>query len=127
MASSYGKGPYGNRLYSWAPAVDFSGNLTPQVSFAGAVDVLIAKGDLAGNLRPVIVLGASLAVDRVLAGGDIAPRIVLAASAVFGPYWPPSQPCPSPPWGPSEPCPPSLWTSEEPCDVDWQPSELCNG
>ncbi len=120
MASSYGKGPYGNRLYSWAPIVDFSGDLTPSVSFSGALDVLIAKGDLAGDLRPIIVLGGSLAVDRVFAG-NMTPKIVLAASAVFGPYWPPSPPCPLPPWGPSEPCPPSLWTPSGPCvPVDWE-------
>ena len=68
MASSYGKGPYGNRLYSWAPTVDFNGDVTPSVSFSGTIDILVAQGDLAGNLRPAIVLGASLAADRVLAG-----------------------------------------------------------
>jgi hypothetical protein len=125
MASSYGKGPYGNRLYSLAPTVDFSGNLTPSVGFSGTIDVLVAKGDLAGDLRPLVVLGGSLAVDRVFAGG-MTPRIVLAASAVFGPYWPPSEPCPSPPWVSSEPCPPSIWTPVGPCDpVDWK--ETVNG
>ena len=68
MASLYGKGPYGNRLYSYAPDVDFSGDLTPTVSFSGSLDVLIAQGDLAGNLRPVIVFLASLTVDRVFQG-----------------------------------------------------------
>ena len=121
MASSYGKGPYGKRLYSWAPTVDFSGNLTPSVSFSAAIDVLVAKGDLAGNLRPLIVLSGSLAVDRVFAGGDLAPRITLAASAVLGPYWPPSQPCPAPPWASSDPCPTSLWTPTGPCEpVGWE-------
>ena len=118
MASSYGKGPYGNRLYSLAPTVDFIGNLTPQVSFAGSgLDVLVAQGDLAGNLRPAIVfLGASLTVDRAFYG-DMRLGIVFGAPGlVSGPLW-----------APSTPCPPSMWTSEEPCDVDWQPSELCNG
>ena len=120
MASSYGKGPYGSRLYSWAPTVDFSGNLTPSVGFTGAIDVLVAQGDLAGDLRPVIVLEGSLAVDRVFAG-EMTPSIVLAASAVFGPYWPPSELCPSPPWSSSEPCPTSLWTPTGPCaSVDWE-------
>jgi hypothetical protein len=123
MASSYGKGPYGNRLYSLAPTVDLNGDLTPQVSFAASgLDVLVAQGDLAGNLRPIIVLSGSLTVDHVLAG-DMSPRIVFAASAVFGPYWPPSQPCPSPPWVSSDPCPPSLWTPVGPCvPVDWEES-----
>ena len=120
MASSYGKGPYGNRLYSWAPTVDFNGDVTPSVSLSGTIDILVAKGDLAGNLRPIIVLSGSLTVDHVLAG-DMSPRIVFAASAVFGPYWPPSKPCPTPPWSPSEPCPPSIWTPVGPCaPVDWE-------
>lgn len=120
MASSYGKGPYGNRLYSRAPTVDFGGDLAPLVGFAGAIDVIVAKGDLAGNLRPLIVLSASLAVDRVFAG-DMTAQIVLAASAVLGPYWPPSVPCPAPPWASSEPCPPSIWTPTGPClHVDWE-------
>ena len=109
MASSYGKGKYGSQLYSWSPTVDFGGNLTPTISFSGTIDVLVAQGDLVGNLRPVIVLGGSLVVDRVFAG-DMAPRIVLAASGQFGPYWPPS-----------ELCPPSIWTPTGPCEpVDWE-------
>ena len=124
MASSYGKGSYGNRLYSLAPTVDFSGNLTPVIGLSGTFDVLIVKGDLAGNLRPVIALSGSLTADRALVG-DMAPRIVLAASAVVGPYsyWSPSEPCASPPWVSSELCPTSLWTPVGPCaSVDWKES-----
>ena len=121
MASSYGKGPYGSRLYSLAPDIDFIGNLTPSVSFSGALDVL-TQGDVAGDLRPMIVLGGALTVDHVLAG-DMSVGIAFAASAVFGPYWPPSQPCPTPPWASTEPCPPSLWTPTGPClPVDWEES-----
>ncbi len=121
MASSYGKGPYGSRLYSLAPNVDSIGNLTPSVSFSGTISKL-TRGDVAGDLRPVIVLSGSLTVDHVLAG-DMSVGIVLAASAVFGPYWPPSQPCPTPPWISSEPCPTSLWTPTGPClPVDWEES-----
>ncbi len=126
MASSYGKGPYGNRLYSLAPTVDFVGNLTPFVSFSGQIDVLVAKGNLAGNLRPLIWLSASLTVDHVLVGALI-PQIVLTATLVSGPLWAPSEP-EIPSWSPSEPCPPSLWTPTGPCDpVDWEETELCNG
>ena len=120
--SQYGKGPYGFRLYSRISYVDFSGNLTPLVGLSGAIDILVAQGDLAGDLRPVIVLRGSLAVDRLFAG-NMTSSIVLAASGVFGPYWPPSEPCPSPPWDSSEPCPPSLWTPTGPCvPVDWEES-----
>ena len=107
MASSYGKGPYGSRLYSLAPDIDFSGNLTPSVSFSGALDVL-TQGDVAGDLRSMIVLVGALTVDHVLAG-DMSVGIALAASAVFGPYWPPSQSCPTPPWAPVGPCVPVDW------------------
>ena len=104
MASSYGKGPYGNRLYSLAPTADFDGDLAPQVNFAAdKLDVLVVQGDLAGNLRPLIVLSASLTVDRVFAG-NFAPGIVFAANAVFGPYWMPSESCPPPLWTPVGPC-----------------------
>ena len=97
MASSYGKGPYGCRLYSLTPDIDFSGDLAPSVGFSGALDVL-AQGDVAGNLRSMIVLGGSLTVDHVLAG-DMTLGIALAASAVFGPYWPPSQVLSVTAWG----------------------------
>ena len=60
MASSYGKGKYGSRLYSLAPIVDLAGDLTPFIGFSGRLDVLVAQGDLAGDLRPLIVLSASL-------------------------------------------------------------------
>lgn len=126
MASSYGKGKYGSRLYSLAPTIDLNANLTPFVSFFGQVDVLVGQGDLAGDLRPLIVLGASLTVDRVLVGG-LTPQIVLAATLTSGPLWKPSAPV-QPPWSEVEPCPPSLWTPVDPCvPVDWNETELCNG
>ena len=107
---------------AWRPIIDFIGDLTPSVSFSGTLDVLAAQGDVAGDLRPVIVLRGSLTVDHVLAG-DMTFGINLAASAVFGPYWPPSTPCPTPPWASTDPCPPSLWTPTGPClPVDWEES-----
>jgi hypothetical protein len=126
MASSYGKGKYGSRLYSLAPIVELRGNLTPSVGFSGGLDVLVAQGDLAGNLRPLVTLAASLTADRVLQG-SLAPQIILAAQLTSGPLWAASVPG-APPWNPSEPCPPSLWTPVDPCDpVEWEDSELCNG
>ena len=118
MASSYGKGPYGSRLYSYAPTVDFVGGLAPQVSFAASgLDVLAAQGALAGNLRPLIVFSASLTVDRVFRGDMIVGIVLGPSSLVSGPLW-----------EPSTPCPPSMWTPTEPCDiVVWEESVLCNG
>jgi hypothetical protein len=121
MASSYGKGKYGSRLYSFAPTVDLAGDLTPFIGLSGQLDVLVAQGDLAGNLRPLIVLSASLTADRVFQG-DLAPQIVLTALLTSGPLWKPSAPV-APPWEASELCPPSIWTPMGPClPVDWEES-----
>ena len=73
-------------------------------------------GHLAGNLSPLITLGASLAVDRAIQG-NWAPQITFGPSnLVSGPLW-----------ASSTPCPPSMWTPSDPCDgVVWEPPEWCN-
>ena len=95
---------------------DLAGDLAPSVTFAADLALII---DLAGDLSPKVTLGASLTGDWELGAldGSFGFTVVLGASGLIS----------GPLWEASTPCPPSMWTSEEPCDVDWQPSELCNG
>ena len=52
------------RHYSLAPIVDLLAIQHRHRLFRPASDVLVAQGDLAGDLRPLIVLSASLTADR---------------------------------------------------------------
>ena len=106
MGAVYGRGAYGNRLYSAGVITDQRGILSPFVTlFAQPMDVVTPPGNLVGGMRPTIVLGASLTGDWVLRGGSIAPSVVLAATLTSGPLWGPSQLC----------------------EAEWVEAELCDG
>jgi hypothetical protein len=106
MASTYGAGAYGYRLYSAGVTNDFRGDLTPSISFSAlGMDVVTPPGNVAGDIQPLIALGGSLTGDWVLREGSIAPSVVLAATLTSGPLWGPSQLC----------------------EAEWVEAELCDG
>lgn len=105
MASIYGAGAYGYRLYSAGVTNDFRGDLTPSIRFSAlGMDVVTPTGNVVGNIRPLIALGGSLAGDWGLRGA-MTPSIVLAATLTSGPLWGPSQLC----------------------EAEWVEAELCDG
>ena len=105
MASIYGAGAYGYRLYSAGVTNDFRGDLRPSIRFSAlGMDVVTPAGNVAGDIRPLIALGGSLTGDWGLRGA-ITPSIVLAATLTSGPLWGPSQLC----------------------EAEWVEAELCDG
>ena len=105
MGSVYGRGAYGNRLYSAGVITDQRGILSPFVTlFAQPMDVVTPAGNMVGDIRPLIALGGSLTGDWGLRGA-MTPSIVLAATLTSGPLWEPSQLC----------------------EAEWVEAELCDG
>ena len=128
MSSLYGKGVYGQGVYSASPIlagglaptvalsgtlrklVGLAGNLAPAVVFGPAT--LASSVDLAGDLAPQTGLGAALTGDWTISG-DMAQAIAFAAQLTSGPLWAASPPCASA-WEPSTSCPPAMWTPSAP-------------
>ena len=108
MSSLWGKGNWGQGLYSQSQTFSFVGNLAPVVTFVGDLD-LLGSVDLAGNLVPTITFAANLTAGPaiVLLGGNLAPLVTMKASALIS----------VPLWAPSESC----------AVVEWEETELCDG
>ena len=107
MPSLWGKGNWGQGLYSQSQTFDLVGDLAPTVAFWGDLD-LLGSENLAGRLIPTIIFSADLTAGPAipLFSGNLAPIVIMKASIISGPYWEPIGTC-------------------EP--VDWEESELCHG
>ena len=116
MPSYWGKGNYGQALYSQSSAWDLAGGLTPRVAFAGDFTI-VGEEFFAGNLAPKVTFSGPLTAVLPVEG-NLSATVSLAASSMIS----------APLWGASEPCPPTMWTPAEPCDpVEWEEAELCHG
>ena len=81
--SQYGKGPYGQGLYSqYTPQTqNFAGSLTPSIALSGA---LVATESFAGDLPPHVALAGGLSRIAVVTG-DLPPHVAFSAGLTVTP------------------------------------------
>jgi hypothetical protein len=145
MGAIYGRGAYGDRLYSRSSTfADLVGNLTPSVTFRAD---LTFYQNIAGDLRPSVTLDASKMDVIIGLIGGLTPSVKLGADMWAGPLWgieieppPPwtdSDLCEPVPWeevdcGPPQwvtatACEPLTWTEDKPAPSPWKKTEPCVG